>query len=252
VADIPPHLLERSRARRAALGQGGDAPAESAAPAAAAKAAPSTEVATTSAAPVSASSGSAGGPPPREVAPPVVAGPPPPPPGLATAKMGRIALMSLFPVWLLFMWGNFVNDSGGALTPLQEGQALYTANCVACHGANGAGSDAGLSGRPLWKGQAELTFLAVEDQMAFVRHGSCGVGVPYGNPEREGGQHQGKGGMPAFAEAALSDEELRWLIMYERTILSKGETAFVEEEVAAVEAGEAPPTIPPLTANVCK
>jgi mono/diheme cytochrome c family protein len=171
---------------------------------------------------------------------------------MATAKMGRIVLMSLFPVWLLFMWGNFATDTGGKLTPLQEGRSLFVANCGTCHGANGAGSDQGLSGRPLWKGQAELTFLSVEEQMAFVRHGSCGVGVPYGNPKREGGQHQGKGGMPAFAPAALSDEELRWLIMYERHILSQGEAEFPEEEVAAIESGEAPPTIPYTTEAICK
>lgn len=251
MAEIPPHLLERSAARRAALGLGGDAPAAAAAPAAATPAS-APKPAATPAVPAVASSGGSGGTPegPRGGAP-VVSGPPPEPRGSSLVRMGRIVLMSIFPVWLLFFWGNFVRDTGGALTPLQEGQALYQANCAACHGANGAGSDEGGVGRPLWKGQVELTFPKLEEQLAYVRHGSCSVGTPYGNPEREGGQHVAKGGMPAFAETTLNDEQLRFLIMYERHVLSEGLTAFPEEEVAAVEAGTAPPTIPPTDANVC-
>jgi mono/diheme cytochrome c family protein len=166
-------------------------------------------------------------------------------------KVGRVVLMWLFPVWLLFFWGNFVRDSGGALTPLEEGRALYNANCSSCHGANGAGTDEGGVGRPLWKGEAEKTFPKLEEQLAFVRHGSCAAGTPYGNPDREGGQHQAKGGMPAFSETALDEEQLHFLIMYERHILSEGLTAFKEDELAAFEGGTAPPTIPPTTENVC-
>ncbi len=164
--------------------------------------------------------------------------------------IGRVVLMWIFPVWLLFFWGNFVRDTGGALTPLQEGRALYEANCASCHGANGSGSDAGGVGRPLWKGEVEKTFPEFEEQLAFVRHGSCSVGTPYGDPGREGGQHVAKGGMPGFAETTLDDLELRFLIMYERYILSEGLTEFPEEAVLEAEAGTAT-TIPPTDANVC-
>jgi mono/diheme cytochrome c family protein len=173
------------------------------------------------------------------------------PRGTQVAKVGRVLLMWLFPVWLLFFWGNFVRDTGGALTPLEEGRALYTANCASCHLANGAGSEGGAVGRPLWNKEVELTFPELEQQLAFVRHGSCSAGTPYGNPDRPGGQHQALGGMPAFAETTLSDIELRWLIMYERHILSEGLSEFPAEEVEQVEAGTAPSTIPPTNDNVC-
>ena len=44
--------------------------------------------------------------------------------------------------------------------------------------------------------------------------------MSYGNPQRDGGQHVGKGGMPAFAPGTLSDADLLAVINYERHVLA--------------------------------
>ncbi len=210
MADIPKHLLERAAARRAAL-SGAEAPA----PTASAESAPAPAV--VASAPVAA----AGGAGVAATAPvPTPAGPPPAPKGMGFARIGSVFMLVALPVWLFFMFNTFSVPGASADSPEAIGGRLYAANCVACHGANGAGSDAGLVGRPLYNGEVDKTFPDPVDQFAFVRHGSCGTGVSYGNPKRDGGQHVGKGGMPAFATGTLSDAELIAVINYERHVLA--------------------------------
>jgi mono/diheme cytochrome c family protein len=218
MADIPKHLLERAAARRAAL-SGGEAPA----PVASVEAAPASVPAVAApAAPVAAAgAGGAGAPPTIPAAAP--AGPPPvpaPPRGFTFARIGSVFMLVAVPVWSFFMFNAFSESGASAETPEAIGKTLYEANCVSCHAASGAGSEAGLAGRPLYKGEVEKTFPNPVDQFAFVRHGSCEGGVPYGNPKREGGQHAAKKGMPNFGEATLSDEELIAVINYERYVLN--------------------------------
>ena len=212
MAEVPKHLLEKSAARRAAL-SGAPAPVP-AAPA------PSDDVAAVavSAAPVATAGGAGGG---AIVSPvPTPAGPPPAPKGLGVARIGSVFMLVALPVWLFFMFNTFSVPGAAADSPAAIGERLYVTNCAGCHGANGAGSDAGLSGRPLYNGEVDKTFPNPVDQFAFVRHGSCGTGVSYGNPEREGGQHVGKAGMPAFATATLSNAELLAVLNYERHVLA--------------------------------
>lgn len=235
MADIPKHLLERAAARRAALS--GEAaptpsgPADAAVPA-------SVPAVTGAAAAVAASAGGsgAGAPPPATTVPAVPAAPlpPPVPRGMGFARMGSVFTLVALPVWLFFMFNTFSVQGAAADTPEAVGGRLYAANCVACHGANGAGSAEGGVGRPLYNGEVDKSFPDPLDQFAFVRHGSCGVGVSYGNPKREGGQHVGKGGMPAFAAGTLSDAELIAIMNYERHILA-GETYPVNELIKADE-----------------
>ena len=212
MADIPKHLLERAAARRAAL-SGAEAPA----PTATADTAAVPAVAAV--APVAA--GGAGGGGVAAVAPaPTPAGPPPAPKGMSFARIGSVFMLVALPVWLFFMFNTFSVPGASADSPEAIGGRLYVANCIACHGANGAGSDAGLAGRPLYNGEVDKTFPDPVEQFAFVRHGSCGTGVSYGNPKRDGGQHVGKGGMPAFATGTLSDADLLAVINYERHVLA--------------------------------
>ena len=233
MADIPKHLLERAAARRAAL-SGEAAPA---APVAASADAPAAVPAVVAPTAVAATGGAGAGAPPPVASVPSIPAPPPIPRGMGFARIGSVFMLVALPVWLFFMFNTFAVQSAGADTPEAIGERLYQANCVACHGANGAGSDAGLSGRPLYNGEVDKTFPDPVDQFAFVRHGSCATGVSYGNPKREGGQHAGKGGMPAFAGTALSDAELIAVINYERHVLA-GEK-FPLNELAKVGADEA-------------
>ena len=231
MADIPKHLLERAAARRAAL-SGEAAPAPSTPAAGDGSAAVPAVVAPVAV--VASAGGSGGGAPPPVASVPSVPAVPPVPKGMGFARMGSIVTLVALPIWLFFMFNTFTEQGAAADSPEAIGSRLYAANCVACHGANGAGSAEGLSGRPLYNGEVDKTFPNPLDQLAFVRHGSCGVGVSYGNPKRDGGQHVGKGGMPAFAAATLSDTELLAVINYERHVLA-AETYPVNELVQVGE-----------------
>ncbi len=213
MADIPKHLLERAAARRAAL-SGAEAPA----PTASAEAASAPAV--VASAPVAAAGGAGGGGVAAAAPVPTPAGPPPAPKGMGFARIGSVFMLVALPVWLFFMFNTFSVPGAAADSPEAIGGRLYAANCASCHGANGAGTDAGLVGRPLYNGEADKTFPDPIEQFAFVRHGSCGTGVSYGNPQRDGGQHVGKGGMPAFAPGTLSDADLLAVINYERHVLA--------------------------------
>ena len=236
MAEIPEHLLARSKARRSALSGGGDG--EAAAPTSTA----STTAPTGSAVPAVAAASVAKA---AKIVAPVPASAPKAPviKGLAFAKSFRVLLMVGVPMWAFFYSGVFKVPVSTEETPEQIGASIYAAQCSACHGANGGGSEAGLGiGRPLWNGQAELTFLKAEQQIAFVRHGSCSKGVPYGNPKREGGEHKALVGMPAFPD--LTPQQILYVIEYERSILSDkpypepeaGVAELTSEEIEAEEA----------------
>ena len=142
----------------------------------------------------------------------------------------------LFPFWGLFYIGTFIKDTGKVETPEQIGGRLF-AQCQACHNANGSGSEAGGIGRPLWRGEVEKTFLNPAEQIAFIRHGSCDKGTPYGNAKRPGGQHEAKGGMPAFGDQQISNEQIAYLVSYERNNLSG-------KPFPTTTIGKAPTTVP--------
>jgi mono/diheme cytochrome c family protein len=242
VAEIPEHLLARSKARRSALsGEGGTdaaAPVAPASPSSSSTPAVVTPVVQAAKAVAIAVPASA----PKE---PVV-------PGLLFAKMARVGLMVGVPLWAFFYAGIFNTPVSLKETPLTIGANIYSSQCSTCHGANGAGSDAGGVGRPLWKGEAEKSFLKTEQQVAFVRHGSCEANAPYGNPKREGGEHVAKTGMPAFPD--LTAEQILYVIQYERTILSEKpwpELVAGELEPTAEEIEEAQAKLDVTTAGVC-
>ena len=220
MADVPPHLLERSRARRAALGLGGgdaapDATKGGTSPAAPASAAVAAVTAKAPAAAPAASAKAAGPGPMATLTPPA-------PEVIVPAKpripIWAMPVLILMPLWGLFYAGTYTTDRGNVQTPEEIGATLYASNCQTCHNANGSGSAAGGIGRPLWHGEVEKTFLIPEQQVAFVRHGSCPEGTPYGNPKREGGPHKALGKMPSWD--GFTDEELGYIVAYERNNLS--------------------------------
>lgn len=77
---------------------------------------------------------------------------------------------------------------------LQQGQAVYNANCARCHGPNGEGG----VGNKLNEGLMEIRFPDIEDQIAVI--------------------NKGAGTMPAW-EGTLTPEEIRAVARYEREAL---------------------------------
>ncbi len=235
MVEVPAHLLEKAKARRAALAGGGTGDAAASAPTGDAAATSTSSTPAVAAAPKAAA--------PPVVSAPVVAKTPPPPRGSMAARFAAVFFLAVTPLWAFFMWGAFGTPRASANSPEAIGERLYNQNCASCHLGNGAGKDAGGVGRPLWQGEAEKTFPNPIDQAAFVKHGSCAAGQPYGDPKREGGQHIGQqvGVMSNFS--GISDEDLLYIVAYERAILGGREfpvnlAAKVGEDPAVAPAEE--------------
>ena len=234
MTEIPEHLLERSKARRAALGllkdgetassttpvKASDAaatPAEAAAPAARAAAAP---------APVAIK--------PPEPVPPYVAA------ALARKKMPFwvVPVLLFLPIWMILYVGTLERPPAVTTGMLAQGGTDYSGKCSSCHGAGGGGG----VGRQLNNGEVLATFPNAADHVWWVINGSAGVGVgsPYGNPDRPGGQHVAAGGMASWA-ATLSAKDLLAAVYYERIRLG-GST---EEAEVGLKALYNSPDLPP-------
>jgi len=206
MAEIPEHLLRRSKERRAAAGGGGDSGAvDSPTPAsgAAASAGP-VEVAAVPAAPA---------PPalPTTAAQPKQT--PPLPTGRARFPVWVMPVLAVLPVFGFFYAQAYQTPPVEAPTdPLVLGAEKYReVGCSGCHGAAGEGG----VGPALAGGDSLLTFPDEEDQKKWIRSGSSAfAGQPYGSATRPGGQRIALGGMPAFG--GLSDEEVDAIVKYER------------------------------------
>jgi mono/diheme cytochrome c family protein len=219
VTEIPEHLLKRSRERRSAIGQGGDAAADAPADAAGANA-PATTPATTTPAVAPAASG-----PPARTPAPAPAAPPPPKPEpvyVQAAKQRRkipfwaMATLSLMPLWG-FMYVRAVTEPAEVVEgPLGVGAEIYS-SCASCHGAGGGGG----VGYAFSGGTVLETFPHIEDQIRYVHYGTEGYNAAgidiYGNPDREGGPHLtgGLGVMPAFG-GQLTQYEIVSVVCHER------------------------------------
>ena len=207
MTEVPEHLLQRSRERRAALGlpggEGGDAPAAAAA-----------SPATTDAAATPAAASAA----PAVPAEPAFVEPVPKAGYLRVQeyKRTRIPVWALGGLVALPFWGILYFGAFGerhAEEAVIDGRAIYSSNCASCHGGSGEGG----AGPALGEGSAKLTFPEPEAHVAWVEggSGSVGEGNPYGDPNREGGARVAKGGMPAF-RGTLSAEEIEAVVAYER------------------------------------
>lgn len=221
--EVPDHLLERSRARRAALGLGGDeaAPAAEAATSTAVEAAPSSAAAPAAAASVAVEAA----PKPEKPIPHWVA---------ASRRRKRVPVWAMPVVAFLPIWGVLYAQTLSPPprtepTQLEEGKTVY-AKCSQCHGAGGGGG----SGRKFSEGDLLKTFPdskkpgayeGLLGQIEFVNIGTVGVGtgVAYGDVEREGGGHKGGSfngnNMPPWHES-LTPFEVLSVVRYEREVLS--------------------------------
>ncbi len=236
MTEIPEHLLKRSRERRDAIGQGGDAPTDAAA-------APTTAVQKSASAAPAAAPPPPSGPAPRTAASEPAAPKPakPDPAYVVAAKQRRkvpfwaMATLSLMPVWG-FMYVRALTDGGEVEAgPLAGGAEVY-GNCASCHGGAGGGG----VGYAFSEGEVLKTFPNIEDQIRYVYYGTeqynlAGVEI-YGNPNREGGPHitGAQGVMPGFG-GQLTDYEIVEVICHERYTLG-GADPTSEEYAAEYEA----------------
>lgn len=209
MTEVPEHLLQRSKARRAALGLGGDA-GDVAAPAAPKAGA---EVATTeAAAPAAAAAPVVEAPPVVEKLPPFVET------AIARKKIPfwAASVLAILPVWALVYGLTLDKPTPKEAGPLALGSATY-ASCAGCHGGSGAGG----SGPALNGGAVLETFPNAADHLHWVIEGTAGfqaLGLTtYGANNKPVG---GGGVMPAWA--SLTAQELIGVVRHEREALSGG------------------------------
>jgi len=199
VTEIPEHLLQRSKERRAAIG-GEEAPATDT---------PATSEAVEAAPAETAPAVAAAAAVPEPVPVPVPVRPE------VAAAMGRkkipfwaMPVLAALPLWAYVYQATLEPAPTGELTPVEEGGLVYQSSaCSGCHGAGGAGS----ASVPALTGVLE-TWPDYRDQMMWVRLGSVGweeFADTYGATSKPVA-----GGMPAHA--ALDDEELALVVLYER------------------------------------
>jgi len=106
---------------------------------------------------------------------------------------------------------------------LGKGKALFTANCAACHQANGEGLPGAF---PSLKGDDVVNDADPTEQLHAVLHGLQGArvgGVVYSSP------------MPPFG-AALSDADIANIVDYERSSWGNHGAPVTAEQVAALRA----------------
>jgi mono/diheme cytochrome c family protein len=218
VTEIPEHLLQRSRERRAALGGGGDAAPGGSSEAPAASESSSTEVEPAAAAAAPAPAAESAPVPAvveEELSPLLVADQ-----AIRRTRipMWAVPVLVLLPFWAVLYAGAF-GERGHeeVVDPAVLGPQVYAAQCAGCHGGAGEGA----SGPALASGAAVKTFPDEAAHVTWVQEGSIGKakGTPYGAANREGGQRTVQvAGMPGFA-STLSPAEIEAVVQFERESL---------------------------------
>lgn len=209
MAEVPEHLLERARQRRAALGQGGGDAGAAPAPAAEAAAPAASSEVEKAASPATPAPGGGTAAAVAEAAAPPMEITPVPAPRRSKVPAFVMPMLVLLPLWAILYAGAFgERHTEEVKTPEQLGQEIYTAQgCSGCHGAQGEGG----VGPAL--NEVTQVFPDPAGHIAWVKGGSqsVGVGNPYGDPAAG---RVAKGGMPGFAN--LSDAEIEAVVAYER------------------------------------
>jgi len=203
MAEIPEHLLRRSKERRAALS--GEAPAEGAEAAGTPAAGPADAKPAAAPAAAAAPALPTEAPPP---APPAVADIPPSRARLPYWVMPVFAALPFFGIF--YAQGYQPRPVEGPTDPLVLGAEIYrSSGCSGCHGGAGEGG----VGPKLSEGESVLSFPDEEQHIDWVKTGSGpNVGQPYNARGRISA-----GGMPGFA-GQLSDEEIEAVVLYEREL----------------------------------
>ncbi len=235
MTEIPEHLLQRSRERRAALGLGGgDAGAAPASPASESSGTEVTPAASTAPAPKPAAA----------IEPEPKAPEPLPHYVQASQRRQRIPVWAVPIIAGLIFWAPIYigtlsppEETGG---PVAAGGEVYS-TCAGCHGPAGGGG----VGRQLSDGEVLLTFPDWQAHADYIIVGSGPYeGQVIGDPDRPGGAHIGGefGIMPAFADS-LTLLEILEVTLYERVThggadMESDDIVSLLEAIEAVEAGE--------------
>jgi mono/diheme cytochrome c family protein len=225
MTEVPEYLLERSRARRAALGLGGGSAPAASGPAGAPAGGGGAPAGGGGAPAGGGGGGGDGGAAAATGAPAPAAAPAAAPAPAATEALPTyvdagprsgipvwmMPVLVVLPLWAVVYLGAFVEHS--AAGGVRSGQEIFTSICSTCHGPQGQGG----VGPKLAGGEAAKTFPDMAAQVEFVSKGSSAIkGQPYGDPAREGGQHVANtGGMPAWA-GQLSPAEIQAVVQFER------------------------------------
>lgn len=219
MTEIPEHLLKRSQERRAAIGGEAAPAADSTPPGEAVEAAAEPEAAAPAVPAAAAAAEVAPAPPPAPMRPEVAA-------ALRRRKIPYWALPVLagLPLWAYVYQATLEPPPAGESDPIVLGEHVY-GGCAACHGAGGGGGTG-----PALTDVLE-TWPDFRDHLMWVRLGSTGwPGDTYGATDRPKA-----GGMPGHA--ALSDEELAQVVLYERVTFG-GLDPTSEEYAELVEIAE--------------
>ncbi len=215
MTEIPEHLLNRSRERRAALGLPGGEAAGTNTPAVVAGTTPAVAKA---AAPAKAAAVPAAPPAPKPLRPYQVAAR-----DRKRIPIWAAPILALLPLWGFLYLKASTPEVVEVVGPLAAGARVYN-NCASCHGGDGGGGGAGY---PLAAGSVLKTFPKIEEQLTFVYVGTKGYdGKPYGDPAR-GRIGGAKGQMPAWGNQ-LSEVEILEVVCHERYTLAGGDQASEE------------------------
>ena len=225
MTEIPEHLLQRSRERRAALGLGGDAPASGSGGEAASAPAPAAAAAT----PATTGGGS---PPSTPSTPAVPAAPEPPKPVpahvQAAQRRRRIPLWAMpvlaaLPLWS-YVYVRTLEPAPIENDPIELGAALF-APCGACHGGTGGGAGA----PQISDGHVQATWPDFRDQLMWVKLGAQDwPGDTYGAEKIS--KDANSSVMPSYG-GSLTEQEIAQVVLYERRELSNDEPPAGEEDL---------------------
>lgn len=226
MTEVPEHLLERSRARRAALGLGGDAGA-----------APVPAKAETADAPAEAPTAAAT--PAPAAAPTPVAEPEPVPPFVEAALTRKkvpfwmVPVLAMLPLWALMYALTLDKPTPKEAGPLLLGAEAYS-SCSSCHGGGGGGG----VGPALNGGAVVAAFPNAADQLFWIMEGTAGfkeLGIAtYGANQVPVGSG---GNMPGWKNS-MTAQQLIGVVRHERETLS-GEKQDAESLKATYEAIQA-------------
>ncbi len=228
MTEVPEHLLQRSRDRRAALGLGGGDSGETGG----GEAAAATSSSSSSSSQVQAATPTAAARPAAVSPAEVTIEPATPRPAYVQASLNRkkiplwvMPVLAVLPLWAIVYVNTLSKPRSTVLSQLDAGTAVY-AQCQSCHQADGSGG----AGRPLYAaadGGVVATFPNIAGQLQFVWLGTAltanpvgSKGTPYGDPNRSGGQHttysyNGIGAMPMF-KGSLTQTQLLEVVRHER------------------------------------
>jgi hypothetical protein len=131
-----------------------------------------------------------------------------------------VPVLAGLPIWVFIYMEAMSPVKQQATGALAVGAQVYN-TCSACHGSGGEGG----TGYKINEGEVLKTFPKLEDQVKFVFNGSPGVGKPYGDPNRAGGQRisgaLAGGQMIAWGvEGGLSAAQVVGAVCEERYVIS--------------------------------